>query len=94
MVEKTIFGTMEDGREVSRYTLTNQNGVSASFLDLGAIWSTMLVPDRNGEMADVLLGHETVADCLVSDGHLGEAVGRNANRIGGAAFTLNDKNTN
>ena len=58
MVEKTIFGTMEDGREVSRYTLTNQNGVSASFLDLGAIWSTMLVPDRNGEMADVLLGHE------------------------------------
>ena len=91
MVEKTIFGTMEDGREVSRYTLTNQNGVSASFLDLGAIWSTMLVPDRNGEMADVLLGHETVADCLVSDGHLGEAVGRNANRIGGAAFTLNDK---
>ena len=62
MVEKTIFGTMEDGREVSRYTLTNQNGVSASFLDLGAIWSTMLVPDRNGEMADVLLGHETVAD--------------------------------
>ena len=91
MVEKTIFGTMEDGREVSRYTLTNQNGVSASFLDLGAIWSTMLVPDRNGEMADVLLGHETVADCLVSDGHLGEAVGRNANRIGGAVFTLNDK---
>ena len=91
MVEKTIFGTMEDGREVSRYTLTNQNGVSASFLDLGAIWSTMLVPDRNGEMADVLLGHETVADCLVSDGHLGESVGRNANRIGGAAFTLNDK---
>ena len=67
MVEKTIFGTMEDGREVSRYTLTNQNGVSASFLDLGAIWSTMLVPDRNGEMADVLLGHETVADCLISD---------------------------
>ena len=46
MVEKTIFGTMEDGREVSRYTLTNQNGVSASFLDLGAIWSTMLVPER------------------------------------------------
>ena len=91
MVEKTIFGTMEDGREVSRYTLTNQNGVSASFLDLGAIWSTMRVPDRNGEMADVLLGHETVADCLASDGHLGEAVGRNANRIGGAAFTLNDK---
>ena len=91
MVEKTIFGTMEDGREVSRYTLTNQNGVSAPFLDLGAIWSTMLVPDRNGEMADVLLGHETVADCQVSDGHLGEAVGRNANRIGGAAFTLNDK---
>ena len=85
---------MEDGREVSRYTLTNQNGVSASFLDLGAIWSTMLVPDRNGEMADVLLGHETVTDCLISDGHLGEAVGQEMQTGLAAAFTLNDKNTN
>ncbi len=89
MVKQTFFGKMDDGREVSRYTLTNKNGVSASFLDLGAIWSTMLVPDRDGKLADVLLGHETVADCLTSDGHLGEAVGRNANRIGGAGFTLN-----
>ncbi len=91
MVKQTFFGKMDDGREVSRYTLTNKNGVSASFLDLGAIWSTMLVPDRDGKLADVLLGHETVADCLTSDGHLGEAVGRNANRIGGAEFTLNGK---
>lgn len=88
MVEQTLFGKMDDGRKVSRYTLTNKNGVSASFLDLGAIWSTMLVPDREGKFADVLLGHDTVADCLASDGHLGEAVGRNANRIGGASFTL------
>ena len=91
MVEKTFFGKMDNGEEVSRYTLTNKNGISASFLDLGAIWSTMFVPDRNGVFKDILLGHETIKDCLTSDGHLGEAVGRNANRIGGAAFALNGK---
>ncbi len=91
MVEKSFFGKMDDGKEVSRYTLTNKNGISASFLDLGAIWSTMMVPDRDGVFKDVLLGHETVEECLSSDGHLGEAVGRNANRIGGASFTLNGK---
>ena len=63
MVEKTIFGTMEDGREVSRYTLTNQEWSFCILFRSGCNRSTMLVPDRNGEMADVLLGHETVADC-------------------------------
>lgn len=86
---KTGFGTMEQGTEVFRYTLTNDNGVSASFTDLGGIWLTMMVPDRNGQMADVVLGHDTVEQCLTNSGHLGEIVGRNANRIGGASFTLN-----
>ncbi len=66
MVEKTIFGN--NGRwqrGQSLYIDESEWRFLHPFLDLGAIWSTMLVPDRNGEMADVLLGHETVADCLV-----------------------------
>lgn len=57
---KTDFGTMKDGRAVYRYTLTNGNGVSASFTDFGAIWLTMVVPDKDGNMADVVLGYDTV----------------------------------
>ena len=57
---KTDFGTMKDGRKVYRYTLTNENGVSASFTDLGGTWLTMVVPDRDGNMADVVLGYDTV----------------------------------
>ena len=88
---KTDFGTMKDGRAVYRYTLTNENGVSASFTDLGGTWLTMVVPDRDGNMADVVLGYDTVETILGGTGHIGEVVGRNANRIGGAKFTLNGK---
>ena len=89
MYQKTPFGTLADGSEVSQYTLINHQGASASFVDLGGTWTGMIVPDKNGTMADVLLGHDTVEGCLVDGGHLGEIVGRNANRIGGAKFTLN-----
>lgn len=88
---KTEFGTMADGKKVYRYTLTNENGVSASFTDLGAIWLTMLVPDKEGKLADVVLGYDTVEMILTGSGHPGEPVGRYANRISGAQFTLNGK---
>ena len=88
---KTEFGAMKDGRTVYRYTLTNKNGVSASFTDLGGVWLTMLVPDKDGNMADVVLGYDTVETVLTGSGHLGEIVGRYANRIGNARFVLNGK---
>lgn len=87
--KKEGFGTLPDGGEADRYILTNENGVSAVFTNLGGIWLQMLVPDRNGMFADVLLGYDTVDKCLTYPGHLGEPVGRNANRIGNASFTLN-----
>ncbi len=86
---KTVFGKMDDGTEVYRYTLTNQQGAKASFTDMGAVWLTMEVPDRDGRLADVVLGVDTVEALKQDPGHMGEIVGRNANRIGGARFTLN-----
>lgn len=87
--KKEVFGNLPDGRCADLYTLTNNNGVSASFTNLGGIWLTMIVPDRDGNMADVLLGYDSVEKYLTYPGHMGEIVGRNANRIGNAAFTLN-----
>ena len=88
-VKESVLGTLQDGREVKRYTLTNQNGTEASFTNLGAIWLTMCVKDRNGKLRDVVLGVDRPALLLKNPGHMGEPVGRNANRIGQAGFELN-----
>lgn len=87
--EKKVCAAMPDGQEVAEYILTNEHGVSASFLNLGGIWKTMKVPDREGKRKDVVLGYDTVDKWLKGPGHCGEIVGRNANRIGGAAFEIN-----
>lgn len=87
--KKEMFGVLENGAQADKYTLTNENGASAAFTNLGGIWLEMKVPDKNGNIDDVLLGYDTAEKCLTQSGHMGEIVGRNANRIGGAAFTLN-----
>ena len=86
-VEK--FGETSYGMQADLYTLTNENGVSASFTNLGGTWVSMLVPDKKGEMGDVILGYDTMEKYLVNVPHFGAIIGRNANRIGGAAYTLN-----
>lgn len=89
--KKEGFGKLADGREPQLYTLTNKCGASAAFTDLGGTWVKMIVPDRDGRPADVLLGYDRAEDYLTNGGHLGEIVGRNANRIGGASFAINGK---
>ncbi|MDK2964896.1 MULTISPECIES: aldose epimerase family protein [Lacrimispora] len=89
--KKELWGNMPDGREVYLYTLVNENRVSASFTNLGAIWVTMLVPDRSGKETDVVLGYDSVSDYLLNPPHFGAPIGRNANRIAGAKFTINGK---
>ncbi|RGY97479.1 aldose epimerase family protein [Clostridium sp. AM58-1XD] len=86
--KKTVFGKLPDGRQVDKYTLMNENGLEASFLNLGAVWNEMKVPDRNGTVKDVILGFDTPEPYLEDGAFFGAIVGRNANRIGGAAFQI------
>ena len=90
-VEKTCYGIMPDGTEVEQYTLTNGNGTSASFITLGATWTSMLAKDREGKLADVVLGYDSLELYRQNPPHFGAPIGRNANRIGGGMFTLNGK---
>lgn len=85
---KEVFGTLETGATVTKYTLTNEHGLRAAFTDLGGIWLEMWVPDRQGNLADVVLGYEKPETYLHQDTHFGEIVGRNANRIGNATCTI------
>ena len=82
------FGTTQDGQNVTMYTLTNKSGASVSMLDLGAIVTNILVPDKSGKLADVALGFDTLAHYEGGHGAMGDTIGRFANRIGGGCFTL------
>ena len=85
------FGFDGTGREIKLYTMTNIHGASVSVTDFGAHVVSICVPDRNGRLADVCLGFDEVGPYLQSHGSIGATVGRFANRIGKAQFTLNGK---
>lgn len=87
-VEVKSFGRTENGVEVTSYTITNANGTECSFIDLGAAWVTMKVRGKDGDFADVVIGYDNAEAYYHNPTSCGECVGRNANRIGGAAFEL------
>ena len=85
------FGKLPSGEVVLRYTITNASGASASLLDYGATWQTMFVPNRKGELVDVVLGYDTIEEYQKHTMYLGATIGRVANRIRDGRFTLNGK---
>ena len=87
---KEFFGKLPSGEEVSLYTIA-KGGITAVVTDCGATLVKLFVPDVNGKVADVVLGHDTVEDYLSGTTFLGSTVGRNANRIAGAAFSIGGK---
>ena len=70
------------------YTIENARGARLEVTDLGATVRSIVMPDRNGVMGDVVLGYDTPQEYLDNDGYFGAAVGRYANRIAGAEFSL------
>lgn len=90
-IVKSSFGVNKDGMEVNKYTLKNKNGMEVSFIDLGAVITNILVPDRNGVTDDVVLGYDEVAPYEVNMPSFGAPIGRYSNRISDAKFVLNGK---
>jgi aldose 1-epimerase len=89
-VQQKPFGT-RDGRPVNLYTLTNSHGVEVHAMNYGGIILAIRVPDRKGQMADVVLGHDTMEGYIPNPPFLGAVVGRYANRIANGEFTLDGK---
>ena len=90
-INKQFFGTLPDGRQVSKWILTNDQGLQAEVLDYGVTIRSIIVPDRNGHPVDVVLGYDTLEEYIADSKYLGATVGRFANRICGAEFQLNGK---
>lgn len=85
------FGQTENGTETFLYTLTNANGLKADITNYGGIVVRLIVPDRDGNMDDVVLGYNTLAEYLRDTPYFGSIIGRVGNRIANGRFELNDK---
>ena len=85
---RTAFGRMPDGTQVDKLTLRD-GAFSCEIITYGGAVRSLVVPDRNGDPVDVVLGFDTLEDYMAQDKYMGALVGRYANRIGGAKFTLN-----
>lgn len=82
MATKQGFGKTKDGKQVFLYTIGNQNGMKAAVTNYGATLVSLWVPDKDGNMADVVLGYDDVTGYESRSAYLGATVGRNSNRIG------------
>ena len=88
-ITKQSFGTTANGEQVTLYTMVNANGMKVSCIDFGANVVSILAPDKNGALADVVLGFDNIAGYEENGPFFGAFIGRHANRIGNAAFILN-----
>jgi aldose 1-epimerase len=89
-VQQQDFGT-RDGRPIILYTLTNAHGVEVRAMNYGGIILSLRVPDRKGQLADIVLGHDKAEGYMPNPPFLGAIVGRYANRIANGTFTLDGK---
>lgn len=85
---KEPFGQTAEGQEVFVYTLTNSKGLRARITNYGATLVSLHVPDRDGNLGDIVLGFDDLQGYTDHTAYMGATVGRYANRIGGAKFTL------
>lgn len=81
-------GHMPAGDAVERITLSNGRGIQAQVITLGATLQSLLLPDRDGRIADVVLGYHALEHYLDDAQYFGATVGRYANRIANARFSL------
>ncbi len=91
MIDKIPFGTLSDGRQVLQYSLTNDSGMRVEIINYGAIVTNLYVKDRNGVLADVVLGYDSLRGYVDGKSYFGAIVGRYGNRIANGKFRLDGK---
>ena len=88
-ITRTAWGETPEHQKVDLYTLTNAHGMSVKLSTYGAVIQSLNVPDRKGKMADIVRGFDSLAGYLVpGNSHIGAVIGRYADDIKAAQFTL------
>ena len=93
-VEKRAFGKTPDGAAIDLYVLKNKNGMEADITNFGAALVALKVPDKSGNIADVVLGYDNVDGYVNDKAYFGGTIGRYANRIANGQFKLDGKTYN
>lgn len=90
-VSKEVIGKFDDGRDVYRYVLEDENGQLASVMNIGCAILELCIKDKNGKLTDVMCGMENYETKIKMKGLAGATVGRVANRIADAKFMFDGK---
>lgn len=85
------FGVLPDGRQVEQYLLRNCWGMQASIMTYGGIVTALTAPDREGRMADIVLGFDDLEGYLADHPYFGALIGRYGNRISSGAFDIDGR---
>ncbi len=89
LIKEEAFRGMHKGKKTGLYTLNNKNGLVAQVTNYGAILVSIYVPDRQGNLADIVQGYDTIDDYINGNSpYMGAVCGRCANRIARGKFTL------
>ena len=92
-VDKVLFGKLENGENVYKYLLANDQ-CQIEVITYGGIITSIKVPDKNGNLIDVALGFNNLEPYLEGHPYFGAIVGRYANRIDNGKFTINNTDYN
>lgn len=90
-IEKEYYGTTKEGKEVVRYTLSNDSGMKVHIITFGGIITHLYVPNATGGLNDVVLGYDSLSDYEKGSPYFGALIGRYGNRIADGTFTLDDQ---
>jgi aldose 1-epimerase len=90
-ITKKSFGKLSDGREVSVYEMTSEKGLRVNISDYGCAIISLLVPDKDGKLRDVVTGFDDLKPYTGPNPFFGVVCGRVANRINGGKFVLDGK---
>jgi len=90
-ITKSFFGKLSDGQEIDVYTLENKNGLKTEIINYGAIQISLLVPDKNGNLDDIILGYDGIDNYVTNNPYFGSIIGRYGNRIAKGRFSLDGK---
>ncbi len=87
-ITKEKFGKMNDGRRADLYTLENENGMKVEITNYGGIIVRLYVPDREGNLDDIVLGYDNLEQYFNDSNYFGALIGRYGNRIAEGKFEL------
>ncbi len=86
-----IFGTLSNGTEIKKYTISNSKGLTAEIINYGARVVSLKAPDRTGKIEDIIFGFDDLASYERDNSYQGAIVGRYGNRIRDGKFSLEGK---